>query len=447
LGRPDAGVVPSDITWANLTKPYGLRHENGRVHPPYTAEGVVNAVTSGVDPAGNALDAAMPRYVLDDAAAGDLVAYLKRLGDDADQGIGADEVVLAAVLPGGGRRPALGDVVGRLLTAYFDQINRAGGIYNRRIVLKTVTFEGSGSAADALRRLMGESDVFAVVAPIVFGQSDALLALTEGASLPVVGPVGQYRRAAVERRSVTFCLTAGLDDQARALVKYARHHLAPVDAKVAILSADDGGGLNFADALAQGSEDPARTPVLSLSLTAGIAMADVVSQLRRAETDVIFLDGGPAHLAVLAEEAARQDWRPPILTISTAVTQQSYARLREAGARVFAAYPLLGSDQSADALEQLGALRAESAIPAQYVPMQVAALAAAKVLVEGLQRSGRDVTRAKFVAALAALQNFHTGLTPPISFGAGRRVALRGAHIVALGQGGNDPEHVWVSLD
>jgi len=36
LGRPDAGVVPSDITWANLTKPYGLRHDNGRSHPAYT---------------------------------------------------------------------------------------------------------------------------------------------------------------------------------------------------------------------------------------------------------------------------------------------------------------------------------------------------------------------------------------------------------------------------
>jgi len=36
---------------------------------------------------------------------------------------------------------------------------------------------------------------------------------------------------------------------------------------------------------------------------------------------------------------------------------------------------------------------------------------------------------------------------PPISFGAGRRVALRGAHVVALGQSKNEPEHVWVSLD
>src|SRR5262245_46297882 len=47
----------------------------------------------------------------------------------------------------------------------------------------------------------------------------------------------------------------------------------------------------------------------------------------------------------------------------------------------------------------------------------------------------------------AALQEFQTGLMPAISFGANRRIALRGAHVVALGQGGKDPEHVWGALD
>jgi len=64
-----------------------------------------------------------------------------------------------------------------------------------------------------------------------------------------------------------------------------------------------------------------------------------------------------------------------------------------------------------------------------------------------LQRSGRDLTRAKFVAELAALQDFDTGLVPPVSFGPSRRVGARGAHIVALGRGQNEPEHVWVPLD
>ena len=79
--------------------------------------------------------------------------------------------------------------------------------------------------------------------------------------------------------------------------------------------------------------------------------------------------------------------------------------------------------------------------------MQVSALASARIVIEGLQRGGRDLTRDKFVAALAALQNFETGLLPPISFGPNRRTGVRGAHVVALDRTQARPKHVWISLD
>jgi hypothetical protein len=71
----------------------------------------------------------------------------------------------------------------------------------------------------------------------------------------------------------------------------------------------------------------------------------------------------------------------------------------------------------------------------------------ARIVIEGLQRTGRDLTRDKFVAALAALQNFETGLMPPISFGPSRRTGVRGAHIVTLGGTPARAKHVWISLD
>jgi len=446
LGRPDAGVVPSDITWANLTKPYGLRHDNGRSHPAYTADTIVKAVSAGVDPAGNSLDLAMPRYTLDGTAIRDLVAYLKRLESDSDQGVGSKEIVVAAVVPSGGPLAEVGRMVGLLLSAYFDRVNREGGIYNRQIMLKTAAFDSSGSATDALRRLMSETQVFAVVAPLVLGQDVALVEFTEGAALPVVGPLTQYRRGAVKPQGFTFYLTAGLEDQARALVKYALNDLASGDPKIAILSSDDGAGLGIGDAIRQQSRNAEWTPALSIRVGRGAAIADVASQLRLAAVNIIFYDGDPTHLAALAEEAARLAWRPAILTTGLAVTTESFARIRAARAHAFVAYPLLGSDQSPDALQRLLSLQAAYHIPAQYLPTQVAALASARILIEGLQRSGRDLTRAKFVAALAALQNFETGLVPPISFGPNRRTGVRGAHVVAL-DGHNQPEHVWISLD
>lgn len=447
LGRPDAGVVPSNITWTNLTKPYGLRHDNGRSHPPYTADALIRAVTAGVDPAGNALDPAMPRYALDGAAAHDLVAYLQRLGSESDQGVATREIVVAAVVPTRGRLAEIGSLVGRLLSGYFDRINRQGGIYSRQIVLKTAAFDSSGSAVDALRRLMSETDIFAVVAPVVLGQEAALAEFAESSGLPVIGPLAQDRRRADARQEFTFYLTAGLEDQARALVKYVRNQLASADTRIALLSSDDGASLRIDDAIRRQSGNAKWAPTLSLHLRGGTSTVDVVSQLRLAAVSIIFYDGGPTHLIELVREAARSGWRPTILTTGLAVTRESFVRLSEADARVFAAFPLLRSDQSPDALERLHSLQAAYGIPAEHLPMQVAVLASAKVLIEGLQRGGRDLTRAKFVAALAALQNFETGLIPPISFGPNRRTGVRGAHVVALGRAQHEPEHVWISLD
>jgi hypothetical protein len=116
------------------------------------------------------------------------------------------------------------------------------------------------------------------------------------------------------------------------------------------------------------------------------------------------------------------------------------------GARVIVAYPVLTSDQSPEALTQLHLLRTAYDIPARHLSMQVAALVSARILVEGLQRAGRDLTRPKFIAALAALQNFETGLIPPISFGPNQRTGVRGVHIVTLGSG-TVATHAWISLD
>lgn len=445
LGRPEAGVVPSNITWANLTKPYGLYHDNGRSHPPYTPDAFIAAVTTGIDPAGNALDPAMPRYTLNEQAAHDLLAYLKRLGTDNDKGVGENEVVVAAVVPSGGRLAGVGNVAGRSLSAYFDRINRDGGIYNRQVVLKMATFDPSGSAVDALRRLTTEADIFAVVAPVVLGQEVLFAEFSERATLPVIGPFAQYRRN--ERQDFTFYLMSGLDDQVRALVKYAQNDLAPDVPKIAILSSDDGANLSISNTIRQQSRNAKWAPSLTLRLTGGTAMTDIASQLRLAEVNIIFYDGGPTRLVALTEAAAPSGWRPAILTTSLATTSETLGRLREVGARVFVAYPLLASDQSPEALSQLYSLQAAYNIPAEHLPVQVAALASARILIEGLQRVGRQLTRAKFVAALAALQNFETGLIPPISFGPNRRTGVRGAHVVALGRTQAKTEHIWISLD
>jgi ABC-type branched-subunit amino acid transport system substrate-binding protein len=307
-----------------------------------------------------------------------------------------------------------------------------------------VTYERSGSAVAALRRLTTETQVFAIVAPVVFGQEAAFAAFADSTALPVIGPFAQHQRGSPNHGGFSFYLTAGPEEQARALVTYAQTTLALANPRIAIVSSRHGSTPAVADSIRQHCRTIGWTPTASLDLSVGAAIADVASQLQGAAIDTIFYDGDPLTLGALFKATAGSTWRPAILTTGLSVTPETLLRQREAGVNLFVAYPLLGSDLSPDALAQLQSLQAAYQIPSQHVPTQIAALVAARVLVEGLQRSGRDLSQTKFVTALASLQDYKTGLMPAISFGPNRRTGVLGAYIIAVAGANSEP--VWVPL-
>jgi mono/diheme cytochrome c family protein len=72
-----------DITWHNLTGEAGHDEPEGgeehEEHPPYTEESLKRAITRGIDPAGEPLDRAMPRWRMSQADLDDLVDFIKVL--------------------------------------------------------------------------------------------------------------------------------------------------------------------------------------------------------------------------------------------------------------------------------------------------------------------------------------------------------------------------------
>jgi hypothetical protein len=66
---------------------------------------------------------------------------------------------------------------------------------------------------------------------------------------------------------------------------------------------------------------------------------------------------------------------------------------------------------------------------------QVSAIAAAKILVHGLELAGKDLSRERLVTMLEGLYECDTGLMPKITFGPNRRIGALGAYIVTI-----DPE-------
>ena len=98
--------------------------------------------------------------------------------------------------------------------------------------------------------------------------------------------------------------------------------------------------------------------------------------------------------------------------------------------------------------EEYERLRAGFGLPGHHRAAQMAALAAAKVLEEGIRRCGEALSRAKLVEELERLDEFPTGFSRPLTFGPNRRVGSTGAYVLTVDLAGHQlqPTGGWVEV-
>jgi len=433
-GRPEGGIVPTDITWPYLTKPYGHQHANSRRHPAFTEKSLAIAIQRGVDPAGNRLDSAMPRYELarEDMAA--LIAYLKRLQTDMDPGLSEGAIRVGTILPLKGPLAAVGEAMRAVLTAYFDEVNAQGGLYHRMIELKIAEIADTRAATMAsVQQLLAGQPVFAVVAPFMAGSDQAMAALLEREEVPTVGPLTLFPQEGVGGARFGFYLFSGIKEQARTLLDYAAQTLALRSPRAAVIYPVNGQLLETVEALETQSKlhrwpAPARVEYEPARFDAD----ELSRSLSETGTDVVFFLGSGDKLESLLAKAESKHWRPYVLLPGSSLQQDLSTIPPGIMSKVFLAFPSLPSDLSAEGVAAFEALRARHKLSAQHLTTQVSAYCAAQILVQGLKLSGRDVSRTKLITALEGLRDYDTGLTPRLSYGPNRHIGAPGAYVVTI---------------
>ena len=221
-GKSEGGVTAGDITWSNLIKPYGHTHPTGRKHGPFTESAVIRAVVNGVDPDGNNLLVAMPRYKISAEDMADLLAYLKRIDTDLDPGLTDTNVTVGLMLPSSGALAEVGAAMKDVLAAYFDSINSRGGIFSRKIDLKVADTGAGGSAmSTAAENFAHKEQVFAFVSGLSAGSDPQLSALARTEEIPIVGPSTLLPHLENPPNKYLFYLLPGVAEQAMSLVNYA----------------------------------------------------------------------------------------------------------------------------------------------------------------------------------------------------------------------------------
>jgi ABC-type branched-subunit amino acid transport system substrate-binding protein len=290
---------------------------------------------------------------------------------------------------------------------YFDAVNRAGGIFGRRLRLISMDDRGWPRLAQAnTRKLIVDGGVIALFGYTGATSSKAALPMANQAGVPFFGPrSGIHGQGSYAGNRMLFTVRASQRDELSFLVA----QLTAIGLRrLAIIHADDEAGhasIALAAQLLQASGGSLVAGVpMARSQTFGADAEEAADSLLRHRPDAVLIGSDAQSGAAVIHELRRRGYVGPFYGLS----HLGPVSFRE----------LLGEDSAGVAVAQTVPFpwRASSAIAAEYRKLAerhgdavtfvgLEGFLAAKVLCEGLRRAGPQPTRQKLVLALESIND------------------------------------------
>jgi ABC-type branched-subunit amino acid transport system substrate-binding protein len=427
-GKPEGGVDPPNIRWTELSKPYVIRTGSGRERPPYSESLVIRAITMGIDSSGKRLNVAMPKYQLTREQADDLVNYLKALDTILDPGISDQSIKIGVILPPeeifGGMHRALRET----LQAAFQKVNNEGGLYGRKLCW-VFSSAPQFSRAESFQKFIQQEQPFVLVESFIAGDESEINSCIEENRIPLIGAISLFPRVDPPIDRYAFYLLSGIQEQSEALTRFAASDQGLKAARSLVVYDQEEGIRAAIDRITKEAETvgwarPQLMPVQEVK--------DWALLLQNGKIDAVFWLASGELLGAFFKGAMASQVFPLILAPSAVVGSEIFQAPRQFSGHLFLSFPILPPDQTKEGeMEYLELARTNRFSPGNLAERLVA-LSAVKLLVYGLEKAGRDLTREKIVESLESIYHFETGQTPPLSFSPNRRVGATGAHVIGI---------------
>ncbi|HVF89371.1 MAG TPA: ABC transporter substrate-binding protein [Blastocatellia bacterium] len=436
-GSKEGGLQPPPLDWATLSG-WQTSPLTGRKRPPYEDRTLARAISVGLDSSGSKLHPAMPFYKMSPPQMEDLIAYLKKIGKaaDRDEGITDDSIKVGAALPLTGPLAQIGDDIRSALAAYFNEVNDKGGIYGRKLRLVVEDSRGEATATlDATRRLVERAGVFALVGTFEPRGSEATNSFLKDSEVPLVGPVTLSPSLPSVPNRFVFYLLPSFTDQARSLIDFlgseeTRPKGRPAS-RVAVVHSSTGFDKDALEGI------KAQAGLYSISIVSDqefepgrVQMESIMGALAASKPDYVFFLGAADDFVAFGKEMERAKLGAGLLSSAVMVGRGAFNLPPEIASRTYLSFPssLPGKDDFSEFL----AVMQKAGVNIRNAAFQTVAFGAAKVLVEATKNSRKELSRAALVNSLEQLQNFRTGVLPPVTFGPNRRVGAVGSYVVGI---------------
>ena len=341
----------------------------------------------------------------------------------AETGITKDSIKIGATMDLTGPSAFAGVNIKKGIELYFQKINDDGGIYGRKLKLipEDDAYNVSKSVAN-FKKLVKFYKVFCFIANNSTECNMAQLPMIKKEKIPVVAAhtFDDIFKYPPKRYYIPVNITTNTD-QAKYIVWYIYNKLGIKKPKVGIIYQEGAFCKNPMIAAKEYAKKKLGFEILLTEVYSrgAIDLSSQVLKLKRAGVEHVMVLGMLRSCASAVKELKKLDWKPSIYFFLPPVDPQLIKLLGKDSLWPKRIVGVIGTPLAAT--DMAGPRELKELIKKydpKYVPMTytVAGYGYAKVLVEGLKRAGKDLTRERLIDAFETFKDYNDGVHAPLTY-------------------------------
>ncbi len=326
----------------------------------------------------------------------------------AETGVGPHSIVVGQSAAFSGPAQELGIEMRKGVQAYFDAVNRGGGVNGRKLVLKSLDdgYESTRAAANT-KKLIAEDGVFGLLGYVGTPTSEAAKPIFTEAQVPFVGAFTGAELLRQPFNRYIFNVRASYYAETDAIVDL----LTRLNVnRIAVFYQND----SYGKAGLAGVERAMEKRKMKVLATATVErntvdVAAAVQTIGKADAQAVVMISAYKSCAAFIKEMKKAGSHPQFMNVSFVGSRALAAELGDVGRGVgisqVVPYPWnLGMPIVRDYQKHLAPSSGED-----FTFGSLEGYIAARIFVEGLRRAGREPTRESFISALETLRDYDVG--------------------------------------
>jgi branched-chain amino acid transport system substrate-binding protein len=301
-------------------------------------------------------------------------------------------------------------------SAYLHAINDEGGVFGRKIQLLAYDDGYNPDMAPACFKRMTKEGVFALGFFVGTPTAKVYVPLAQEEKIPVVGLFTGAQMLYEPLKHYVINVRASYYDETREQIDQLwRLNIR----KIGVIYQDDAFGKAVLDGVKLALQKHGSAPVALGTFARNTVEVDAgMKEVTAAHPQAVVVVGPYAPVAAIVKQAHAGGWRPQFLTVSFVGTEEF---IKEAGPDAEGTVitqvvpPYDRTDYATVALYRKYLEHYYPSTPPSFVSLE--GFVDAMVVVEGLKRAGKDLTREKFITAIESIHNMDFGLGTKLIIG------------------------------